>query len=325
MLSSPIRMKLRDAMNCNSAITAILFVSFAFFNARAEQVEVFAPAEPPVIDGEFTPVRLELKESYGPPGAEELQAFVYYSIERAHSWDEPMYQVLWNALTWNGTGVDLVLADADTLRMRARITPADIPFGFYLESLYYDGVARRVFAHPDREAYSIMPEEQTTPALLETPEGGAYTFILWPFLLARLDWGAGSSVILPDHSTYSMRNTFFRVDYVGENAFEDLSGSAHQGFMLRGQSFRTAEDAKAQTDGSQRVYFFHLTPEPPYVIAFGHESVDPAQDASDRKVWRLTDYQLLSPSPADRFDEIFQERQRRLKEEPQELPWKLPK
>jgi hypothetical protein len=242
-----------------------------------------------------------------------------------HSWDEPMYQVQWNAMTWNGTGVDLVLADADTLRMRARVAPRDIPFGVYVESLYYDGVARRVWAHPDHEDFSMTPEASAAPVSVEMPEGGAYTFILWPFLLARLDWDKLPSTILPDHSTYSMRNTFFRVDYVGKNVFEDLSGNAHQGFTLRGQSFHTVEDANAQTNGSSRVYFFNLTPDPPYVIAFGHESTEPTNDGSDRKIWRLTDYQILSPSPADRFDEIYQERQRRLNEEPQELPWKSPK
>lgn len=286
---------------------------------NAQEAPFLQPSDVTFIDKELLPVRLELKETTISETGEALDAWVYFSADKTHSWDRPLYQLFWNGMTWNGTGIDIVLADADTMQARARVTPSDVPFGFYVESLYYDGVARRVMAHPDQDEFAITQEADWAPKSVGIPGGGAYNFIIWPFLFSRMDWSKTPSVILPGHSSYAMDIFYFRAEYIGETTYTDAAGNSRDGFEIRARRFKSLEEAQENEGGPGREYFFYLTPEPPYILGFGNEPVDDA--GGNKKLWRLSGYQMIAPSSADRFDEIFQQRQRRLQANPQDIPW----
>lgn len=262
----------------------------------------------------LTPHRIEFKETTQPDSLNTLDAWVYVTMEKVHSWDEEQWMIQWMALTWNGTGVDRNMTDHATLSTRSRNTPFGIPAGALLESHYFGDSVAVAEVNPDG-AINQRPKR----FLGYSPR---YNVISWPYVFAALADETETAFVLRGYASYADQPFFYRVDVTGDTTLVDALGIAHEARIFTGRA--SLDQAAAQAPEGpkvERITHYFVSRKAPYFL--GKEQQQ-RQDGTwlVTKRWTMTQWQPLRVTPSVRVQEILQERARRLRLEPQELPWR---
>lgn len=317
-------------MRFRSLVLVLSLATVSQACAQEEQrpmAEYVPPTEARYLNERLHPVRIELRETTpGPDGEEDLDAWIHLTLDLAQSWGIPMYSLHWNGMTWNGTGIDLLYLDMETMSVAQRITPIGIPLGLYLESFHYPGFARRVQANPDSNYLTSDDElDAFQPQEVEIPDTGVNNFISIPFVLSNLELEEGEAKVIPDWSTYSQVLRFMRVENHGSVEIEDVNGETHSATHIRGESYVELSDAEiGNRDSIRAVIDFYVRPTPPYVIGFDRVRCNDEGQEEVFKRWRLGGYQTIDVSTYDNLEAILEARRLRLEEEgPQDLPWQI--
>lgn len=257
--------------------------------------------------------RVELRETTFP---DTLDAWVYLTTEPVQGWGEKHLMVQWTALTWNGTGIDMNMADLRNLGLKSRITPFGAPAGSLIQSHYFKDSVSVAEANAD---YTV--KKRGSKYLGPEP---SYNVILWPYVFASIVEEDVTSFVLPGYSPYTNLSYFYRVDVTGDTTIVDHSGIEHQARIFTGRSTRDLTVANSEKGpDSQRITLYYISQSPPYFLG---KEILKRSETDDTwaiiKSWELVQWSLLSVSPASHVDEVLDERKKRLTKSPQSLPWK---
>lgn len=293
---------------------AFFFCAVFIFNSTILLAQNKETLKSVTINGsDIVPHRIELKETTFP---DTLDAWVYLTTEPVQGWGEEHLMIQWNALTWNGTGIDMNMADLHNLGLKSRITPFGAPAGSIIESHYFEDSVSVAEANAD---YTVKKR----PAKHLGP-GPYYNIILWPYVFASIVEKDVGSFVLPGYSPYTNISYFYRVDVKSDTTIVDQNGTEHSARIFQGRSTKDLSVAHSKEGPeSQRITRFFISDEAPYFLG---KEILTQSDTNDSweitKRWQLIQWTLLSVSPTNHVDEILNERKRRLTKSPQSLPWK---
>ncbi len=296
----------------------ICLSSVNFSSVEAQETDEAIPFLPPEVlraDGSrLESHRVEfLETSWETADSSDMEAYVYVTVEASHGWGERQLIIDWKALTWNGTGWDRNLVSEDGLALRGRITPRGIPFGFLVESHYYPDLSNRTRVDPDGEVrrYETLTSRET----------GVHNEIVWPYLLAAMDLYEGRDFIAPGYNPYGTNPLYYRRFIVSNPiTISDDAGNEYSGWAVDSFGGRSIDELKSKPgSGPGRFARYFVSSQAPHFLGKIWGTRDSTGVEQLTNAWRMTGYEPINITTANRLDEILEVRARRGAD--QEIPW----